>query len=362
MKRRWPSWLSRKKQIPGSALEEIAPSLPQEVRSEIDSFMEMVLRTFYGQQTDPELDRFKVSDELLAYALEQYNQMPGRPKGAIKYKLDSPEVKEWFGEGLALTPGKNVLGRIHQEALAMMQDRFSYLAAIPVGLGKDPRLRGRLFYNGRGEMAIVLSLGYYYHLYQINEVTFRAIQEGGSGGREAMAEWMYLLFSQLSHYAGSQTAPFQPFPKKSGILSSDKSEFDLAHFVSNVQQLFVLLHEFGHAAQLREHGYSNGMRLTEWQSDLERDLQADLWAATRFTEQGLEFYPLTMQMRGLFWLFEYYHLIEIMEGDAVPETARRRFDRIRNCIDPQHAGLNPQLLVSLRDIFDHFLEEFMSSM
>jgi hypothetical protein len=320
----------------------------------------MVLRTFYGQTTDPEPGRLRFSDEMMEFALEQYNKMPGRPKGAKKYTLDSPEVKEWFGKGLALTPGKNVLGRIHQEALALAPERFPYLAAIPVGLGKDPRLRGRLFYNARGDMAIVLSIGYYYHLYQFNEITFRALQEAGSGGQEAMAEWLYLLFSQLSHFVGRQTVPLEPFPEKSGILSRDQTEMHLAGLVSNVQQLFVLLHEFGHAVQLSGHASASETRPEEWQSDLARDLDADAWAATCFAERGMQFYTPSMQMRGLFRLFEYYHLIERLENSLEPGTARVRFDRIRECIDPHQASLNPQLLVALRQTFDHFLEKYMA--
>ena len=360
MKSKWPAWLRRKKKAAEPPAQEMEPSPPAETDPDLDPFLQIMLRTFYGQTTDSEPGRLQVSDELLEFALEQYNKMPGRPRGAKKYKLDSPEVKEWFGKGLALTPGKNVLGRIHQEALALTPHGFPYLAAIPVGLGKDPRLRGRLFYNGRGDMAIVLSIGYYYHLYEFNEITFRAIEEGGSGGQEAMAEWLYLLFSQLSHFVGRQTVPLEPFPEKSGILSRDRTEMDLTKLVSNVQQLFVLLHEFGHAVQLRGHGSASGGQPKEWQSDLARDLDADAWAADRFAESGMKFYAPSMQMRGLFWLFEYYHLIERLENSLEPGTARMRFDRIRDCIDPQRTSLNPQLLIVLRQTFDNLLENYMA--
>jgi hypothetical protein len=360
MKPKWFNWLQRKKPATELLGEETAIPAPIESDPELDPFLQMVLSTFYGQKTDPNPGRLQVSDEIMEFAIEQYNKMPGKSRRFKKFTLDSPEVKEWFGKGLAMTPGKNVLGRIHKEALALAPQRFSYLSAIPVGLGKDPRLRGRLFYNADGDMAIVLSIGYYYHLYQFNEITFRALQEAGSLGLDAMEEWLYLLISQLSHYIGGQTIPLEPFPSKSGILSRNQTEMDLARLMSNVQQLFVLLHEFGHAVQLRGHGSARGARPEEWHSDLTRDLDADAWAAACFAEGGMRFYAPSMQMRGLFWLFEYYHLIERLENNLETGTARLRFDRIQECIDPHHSHLNPQLRVILQKTFDNYLEEYMT--
>jgi hypothetical protein len=359
-RKRWWAWLRRKKQAAEPLFQEATSAPSEDSGSDIDPFMRMVLCTFYGQTTDPEPDRLKVSNELLEHALKLYNQMPGRPEGAKQYTLDSPEVRELFGQGLALTPGKNVLGRIHHEAFTMMETRFHHFQTIPVGLGKDPHLRGRLFCSACGDMAIVLSLGYFYHLYQFNEITFRAIQEAGEKGPEAMAEWMYLLFSHLSHYIGRQTTPWKHFPKQGGVLSRDQNELIFTQLVTNAQQLFVLLHEFGHVVQLTEHGLAGRMRLLEWENNLERDLDADAWAAARLAKHSTEYYRPSVQMQGLFWLFEYYHVIETLERKEESRTARRRFDQIRYLIDPQQASLPHQSLVTLRATFDHFLAEHMA--
>ena len=345
---------------------EPAKSVPKtSVPGESAAFLERILRTHYGQMSDTEPFVFKLTatEENVQDLAERWRKIPtgsaGIPPSTFKHvdRAGRPRgIQEMLNGGLSLTPGKNVLGKIHNSVMLMVANHDPRFERIPIAIAKDMRLRGRLFYNIDGDMAIVLSMGYFWELYVLNKITHRAFHEEPTDSLDVTWSLLRILLSHLSHFVGKQTARLESLHRPDDSLYRDKDEFLRIHFIANAQQQFVLLHEFGHVAQLLARMPDSKHEMFEWEDDLSRDMDADVWAARHIAESGERFYIPWMQLRSIFWLFEYYHIVEKLEEDGFELTARPRFDAICEVVDPKRTLLAPTYIRDVRWTIDHFLE------
>lgn len=341
-----------------SELKKPEPTVSAETESvpeKTETFLESILRTQYGQLHDTQPLSLDWSKDTVRHTAEQWKRLPRGKSGPSL----PPEYLESFegGHRQSLTPDKNVLYRIHDSVMLMVTDRYPQFKEIPVAIAKDPMLRGRLFYNAQGDAAIVFSMGYFSELYTFNKITNRALHNPAIDSLDEVWSLLRILLGYISHFVGKQTVQLLSLQQDHDLPYEDTDEFWQIHFITNAQQQFVLLHEFGHAAQLLRHEAGTKHKATEWESDLARDTDADAWAAQYIAEKGDDFYIPWMQLRSIFWLFEYYNVIEAFEEKKRGHefTARPRFDRICEIIDPGHTLVSQQYIKDVRWTFDYFL-------
>jgi hypothetical protein len=328
----------------------------ESVPKKSETFLESLLRTQYGQLHDTQPLSLDWSKDTVKHTAEQWQRLPKGESGPSPPAEYWESFKERGSHRQSLTPDKNVLYRIHDSVMLMVMDCYPQFKEIPVAIAKDPMLRGRLFYNAQGDMAIIFSMGYFSELYTFNKITHRALHNPTIDSLDTIWSLLLILLGYISHFIGKQTAQLKSLRQDDDLPYKDTDEFWRIHLITNAQQQFVLLHEFGHAAQLLRHEVARH-QVVEWESDLARDIDADAWAAHYIAEKGDDFYIPWMQLRSIFWLFEYYNMIEVFEGKKRGHefTARPRFDKIYEIIDPRHTLLSLEYIKDVRWTFDYFL-------
>ena len=313
----------------------------------------------------------ELSEQLLEkILLEIYNQdnqalsMGDYTKGLIfppneksffeKLGLTRKKINTFIDEEHNLRPvyqgqSGNVLGRIHDSVMLMCHDDHPEFRAYAVCLAKQATFFGRVYSETNGGVAVVLSLGLFKDLYAINHI-YDLVESGKSLPDNKRIEYLVDMFCIISHSFGEGTLISTSYSPE----YKDQKEVMKIHIITNCQQQYVLLHEYGHiATSYQKQQRQDGGIFVDTPS-LENELAADEWAAKKISSRGEGFYPTWLQLRSLLWLFEFMHFVEVVERkkDLHELTARRRFDQIRRVIDNDGKELPLDAVRDMRQIMD----------
>jgi hypothetical protein len=226
----------------------------------------------------------------------------------------------------------NVLGDVWKTVLAMTRDDYPYFSEVAVGIAKVNLISGRVFRHPNGVMAIVLGFAGFNDLYGINHMMALTLRPQLFSPRKLdLIRTLVHMLAKISHHFGKKTLPRSrmPYPTYETM-----DELGMVHEWTFCQQVFILLHEFGHVVQM--HAPSAHLVAEACTGSSELELAADRWAAGILKAKGDKHCPLIAQLNSLFWLCEYMHFIEVCEDQksACNQLARSRFDTILSVIDP----------------------------
>jgi hypothetical protein len=247
----------------------------------------------------------------------------------------------------------NTLGRIHDSVMLMCEKDHPEFRAYAVCLANAKLtsawpLFGKLFSEPGGGKAIILNLQLFGTLYVINQLYYVAASDK-SIDLERKGECLTNMFCLFSQDFGYRT--FRP--SRQFIEPRNREELEISHYLTNCQQQFVLLHEFGHIA-ISHQERATHPEATKVKPSLDDEMAADEWAARKLSEHRNRFYDLFVQLRSILWLFDLMHFVEVMEqgGKADQSVARKRFDSIRATADPQGEVFPSKEIYEIRQIVD----------
>lgn len=366
--------LSVKEIIPKNYLEKLRTTdhktkhkLSKQSEDSNEKFLQEVLEKYHGQSEDASTDIFVFSDYSIMNAKMAF-------KESITTWKEGPGIKPLSGRGslddtfipekMPLRPrygseDSNVLGRIWDSVILMTRERYPEFKKIAVGIAKSNGLYCTTYRNETGNIAIVLHFGLFTAIYSLNHLFDLILHFNESHGRD----FNFLIDNFVECLKNIDTSSFLD----SASYKSEE-EFWRSHFISNCQQQFVILHELGHIVEwttekrtcYRRRKMENHKKSKLYNTNSET--KADMYALKCIIEKGGDFNEPWVQYRSIFWLFEYWHMLEkrAKVKDSVYNSARERWDNLYKELKKCRADLSSLHMNETRKFVDRLLFEGLS--
>lgn len=319
------------------------------IKQASEDLLEKVLKLFYRQESQ----NFALGDFTFDKFFEKNDQFINKinlSKTDVINKMSRSSLRPVYkGQN------SNVLGRVHDSVMLMCKDDHPEFMDYAVCLAKYSDFFGRLYSDNDGGFAIILSIGIFIDLYAVNEI-YNLVQYNSELLIHKRIEYLIEMFCIISHFFGEKTL------KKSNYDHHYKDKNDLMKitFITNSQQQFIMLHEYGHIATSynRKRGKSTDIYCDNYTID--NEFIADEWAANKIKKYGEQFYIPWMQLRSLLWLFEFMYFVDLIERgkNANESLLRKRYDRIKNIIDCDGNILHNDVIYDTRETMDDIISNW----
>jgi len=317
------------------------PLYPAEA-SPNERFLDSVLRLLYPFKQTEQTDHILISECDVSRAADHLAALDKNKARTVKRMPAALYLRPVFNADHC-----NVLGSVWDTVKKMLGTNYPYMTRVAVGVLPQNELSASAHVGPGGESAIVLRLGLFQQLYQLNQLVLHLL-----GYLDTARFPQPLLIKKLHALLLSQESQFTDNPNVEDWSYKSDRELETVDVVSRVQQEFVILHELGHiqdwhakCSDTEPVGYCRRAEESEW--------FADAWAVDLLIREGSRFHQPNAALLWIFWLFEYWHAISIALGtDAT--LIRARWDRIYGVL-VRHGFRWSVNIAETRDLFDHIL-------
>ena len=261
-----------------------------------------------------------------------------------KYGL--PDGLRSLSDPIVRPSREEILHALHKTVSPMIPRNKAELRDIPLGFAKLPTVDAYVYINSVGARAIILNAGLFAGLYSANERYLQLFKEAEKKAEDDTKdlESLILQFAEriAIHLLGKEKPDDEFFFTVSWEWQNPRI-FPWIWTTTRVQQLFLLLHEYGHV--VTSSGKREKVRHGVFRHCFvgpSEEFKADRWAAICIAEGAEELtegHPIEV-VRGVFLLFEYLellHKIGMYPRDKYP-APRKRFAKIEKILNP-HKGI-----------------------
>jgi len=330
-----------------------------------EQYLDKLLRTEYDIQPDKQSDVFNISEYTLdrisnkfAREVSDWGETPGLPT------LD-PNALESFRKQLSLSlradaPGgkSSVLGHIWYMVKDILADDYPEFCDVAVGMAVSRGISASMHLGDSGEMAVIVEMGLFFKLPRLNHLLSLIFDTDMLLRHDKGPDWT--IDDIVTNIIAELTD--KPIDQVKGrripeLNYHSQEEFLRSRFITDAQIVFAILHELGHLAdwktspQLAHHNIKDPSQrasaIEAW---------ADAWAMDLIFKRGKEFLIPWVRYRAIFWLFEYWHLMDVvlLHSNTIHFNSRCRWDLIESMIRRRnkHEGLGQLYIYELRTIFD----------
>lgn len=297
--------------------------------------------------------KFEPVDVHLALAYARYGLADGsRPPSKVLIRPGSKKIINTLKKTLELF---------------LSQNEIDCLQNVSIGFAKTPRVDGYAYTNNIGAYAIVLNAGLFAGLFSANE---RYLQlEMASRGKEVEEDINSLIekFNQrIATYLFDEPRPEGDW-SFTMIWGREPEVASWIWATTTAQQLFLLLHEFGHKqiSSSSNQSISKGIFRCQF-TGYNEEIEADKWAAKHIAKGMNKMFPdePSIAISSVFLIFEYLELLYRMGvyklGKDYP-TPRKRFETIYKIMEPYQTLLSWEILEDRRENFDLSYQVFQLS-
>ena len=232
----------------------------------------------------------------------------------------------------------NLLGRLwyHHVKLAVSHDAQD-LDQIAIGIAPVNGLGASVHLGEMAESAIVLEQGLFSRVYAFNQIIF-ALEV-----RQSQPEGLIdVLVSKLIQ--GRSAIDLGDYSSQDEYLFVDK--------ISELQRLFVVLHEIAHRKkmlEIRDQRAKHGNQAQYSQSGIE-EIYADKWAAERIARGDYADCDGLCRI-AIFWYLEYLN-VSLGRSEDLPWGPRRRWDSIESTMTTKNLKWGQFPKAKFRDMID----------
>lgn len=251
--------------------------------------------------------------------------------------------------------------------LFLSKNEKDFLQNVSIGFAKTPKADGYVYTNKVRETAIVINAGLFAGLFSANE---RYLQLEMASHGEVVEEDIDSLISKFNQRIASYLYD-EPKPEEdwnfTKIWGRKRQEASWIWATTTAQQLFLLLHEFGHIQIISSSNQIICKDIYRCQfNDYNEEMEADKWAAKHIAKGMNKMFPKepSIFISSIFLVFEYLELLYKMGvyklGKEYP-TPRKRFDNIYKIMGSYQNLLSWEILEDRRENFNLSYQVFQLS-
>lgn len=319
-------------------------------------------------------------EELLRWAMEDYLHAP--PDGTWGELKSISDLDPWLGmafglfglpdgtrssPGVSIRPGPRVLVNGLRNVVApLLASSEKWLMTIATGLTRLPTTNAFHFQDKRsGAQVIILDAGIFAGLYSANDTFLELASALHSNASQQDLQKIGAVFaSRIAWFLfGTDTAKDSwMFTFTSRVDPGVQGE---VWAITTVQQVFLLLHELGHASDRtqswEDEEVADGIVTRQMLGDTSAEDTADAWAATHMKGPmpRLIAEEPSYIVTGMFQLWEYLELCRktgVYRVGPQYRMPRDRFSRIAQIVGPDVRDCLSPVLESYRDVFDQLAQ------
>jgi hypothetical protein len=338
-----------------------------------EKFLESLIKSRYEAPRGNRANVLEVSKHTTYRISKKFNQtvtswkrLNGLPPVDPK-SLSGQSISSFISLRPCKTDDKSsLLGFTWKKVQKILEHDYPELKKVAIGISIDPNTSVSAHLGEEDEKAIVIDLGLFGMLPRLNHLlslifdTDMLLHPGKIPGwtiDDIMANVISVIMSVPVEPSRAKTIP--------NLAYENEAEFIRAHDIKDAQLIFIILHELGHFVHWQTHNSTDHKQIRNPQ-ERSADIEAwsDKWAMELIFKRGAKFHQPWLQYRSIFWLFEYWHILNLKghhTGRVINSKPRYRWDHIAEVIKSKEGTKNLGDLCAneFREIINLNVDQFL---